>query len=90
MRRISLLLSSLLFGCEGEKINVFVMRNDKAFVYVVEGINRKTGEVVLTDGPILDLKDPRLNGSVCAPPKNYAYLNFLWKRYYLGTQKQNP
>lgn len=82
---ISLLLSSFLFtACAGEKVNVFVLRNkqDRAYVYVVNGINKRTGEFNLTDGPILSLQDPRLDGSVCAPPKNYAYLNFLWKRYY--------
>lgn len=61
----------------------------KAFIYQVNGMNKKTGEFILTDGPVIDLAHPSLDGSVCAMPKSYNYLNFLWKRYWLKNAGSN-
>ena len=88
MRLVVIFLSSLLFwSCDPKRpVILFSLETDKglAHPYLVEGVNKKTGELSLKTLPDVSLSSPALKNAVCVTPSDYAYGNYLFKRWFVG------
>lgn len=60
------------------------MEMDKgvAHPYLVEGVNKKTGELSLKTLPEVSTTSPALKNAVCVTPSDYSYGNYLFKRWF--------
>lgn len=87
MKLVKIFLSSLfLFSCDpSRKVILFSIENDKniAHPYLVEGVNKKNGQLVLKTLPEVALNSPGLNNAVCVTYQDYAYGSYLFKRWYV-------
>ena len=78
-------VSLLLCSCDPKrKVILFSMEMDKgvAHPYLVEGVNKKTGELSLKTLPEVSTSSPALNDAICVTYQDYNYGNYLFKRWY--------
>lgn len=89
MKLVKIFLSSfLLLSCDpSRKVILFSIENDKntAHPYLVEGVNKKNGELALKTLPDVALNSPGLNNAVCVTYNDYAYGSYLFKRWYVDS-----
>lgn len=88
MRLAKIFLSSfLLFSCDPKrKVILFSIENDKniAHPYLVEGVNKKTGELALKTLDDVALNSPGLNHAICVTYQDFTYGKHLFKRWYVN------
>ena len=78
-------VSLFLWSCDPKRpVILFSLETDKglAHPYLVEGVNKKTGELSLKTLPDVSLQSPALKNAVCVTPADYSYGNYLFKRWY--------
>lgn len=75
----------MLWSCdESRKVILFALdiKNDMAHPFLVEGVNKKNGDLSLKSLETVNLKSPALNNAICVTYQDYNYGNYLFKRWY--------